>query len=1403
MTPNSLLNNTWVRRAAWTIGGIGALWLLAWAGVPPLLKHQLERIGSEQLGRKVTVGAVDFKPWSLELTLNELAVATADGQSDQLRIVRIYVNASAQSLLRLAPVLDTLSVDAPALRLAYLGDGRYDVDDIVQKLAADSGEPPGEPAKFALYNIALSGGTVDFDDRSVGKVHTLRDLQVAVPFLSNLDSKRDVHTDPLLAFTLNGSRFDSGARTTPFAETRKTDATLKISALDLTPYAAYIPASIPVRLVSAVLDADLKVAFEQTPKPYSHLSGTVTATGVKLQDDRQRDLLAFERLQVNLAQARLLERKVQIASLELTAPVLDVRRAADGSLNLLAMAGTAPPSATATSKATAGTKAAASAPLARNSASAPAPSASVSENTSKTIAEKDRSTLGSGKNIAKKTDSGSWGVTLEKLTVRGARVNWSDAATGNAAPALLVLRDGSLDASGIQTPVGDADIAAIPFSGSATLAQGEPGSAPAGEAAGATDAAADSKGTQRGAASSKGSKARVARAKADGKASGRPAAKTAAGGSRPALAPATLQFTGLASTRSASVTATIGALPLSFGAPYLATYLEPTLAGTLDADFALNWRAATAEGASDALAVTLERVALSRVSLTRGKDAWVAVQDVELNNARIDLTQRSATVGKLVVGKPRVELSRAADGRWRLQEWLKEAKVVRSERKAEAAAGKAGAVAPWKLAVDDLQISGGVLDWRDDTTAQPVAVDLTDLQLQLRQFVLGGKKPATLQVAARLGAAGGPPGRLSYKGTVGTEPARAQGALELVRLPVDAFEAYFGDALNIDLLNAAASFKGSVDFADTPAGPRARVSGDTRIDDFKADSVRGTAVAGGGTPTQAVAPAAARASARAVGSNRVAGAEEALAWRALELRGVDVALAPGVTTTVAVKETALSDFYARVILSENGRLNLQDIVKSSPPAGSATTAATVASSAGAGGAKNASVSVAKSDQKTLADGKKDTKPGPEAPRGGDSGVRIDVGPISLTGGRVYFSDRFIKPNYSADLTELTGRLGGFSSVAATGSPQMADLELRGKAAGTGSLEILGKVNPLAQPLALDIKGKVRDLELPPLSPYSIKYAGHGIERGKLSVDVGYLVRPDGQLTASHQIVLNQLKFGDPVEGAPASLPVRLAVALLADRNGVIDINLPVSGSLNDPQFSLGGVILKIIGNLIVKAITAPFSLLASAFGGGDELSNVSFAPGSAALSPQAREGLNKVAKALTDRPALKMTVVGTSSLEVERDAYKRERLQALVVAEKRRAAGDAAKGTATVTVSAAEYPELLKAVYKRADFPKPRNLVGLAKDIPQAEMEALLLANISVTAETMRELATQRGTVVRDYLAAQQLPLDRLFLGAPRAGAEKPGAAPPATNGAPAAGVASPSSGAPWSPRAELSLSTG
>jgi len=285
----------------------------------------------------------------------------------------------------------------------------------------------------------------------------------------------------------------------------------------------------------------------------------------------------------------------------------------------------------------------------------------------------------------------------------------------------------------------------------------------------------------------------------------------------------------------------------------------------------------------------------------------------------------------------------------------------------------------------------------------------------------------------------------------------------------------------------------------------------------------------------------------------------------------------------------------------------------------------------------------------------------------------------------------------------------------------------------------------------------------------------------MSVDLAYVVEPSGELTASNKIVLHQLAFGEKAEGATTTLPVKLAVALLADSHGVIDLDLPVSGSINDPHFSIGGVVWKAITNLFVKAVSAPFTLLASAFGGGSggERSYVEFAPGTAVLGEAQREALDKVARALAERPGLTVTVVGESRLERESDAWKKERLAQLVRSEKRRQAMAAgAPASAPAAVAESEYPALLKEVYRRADVVKPKNVLGFAKDLPAAEMEALLLGAMTVDEEAMQQLAVRRGVAVRDYLAGREIAIERLFLGAPKKASEE----------------------ASWTPRADLKL---
>jgi hypothetical protein len=1274
----------WRRRAAWALGTLLLVWALAYAAMPSLLKSQIEKIASEKLGRQVTVGAVDFKPWSLELTLRDLAIAKAaiagmagaPQGTPQLFIKRIYIDAELESLLRLAPVADAVAVEEPVAFLTHQGEGRYDIDDILDRLRAPEGQPAGEPPRFAVYNIVVSGGRLDFADQSVGKTHELRELNLSVPFLSNLKSQREVKTSPHLAFKLNGSSFDTAAEGTPFAQTHKTDATFTLRGFDLNPYLAYWPASLPFKLQSAVLHADAKIAFEQTPATVVRISGTVTADKVRVQVAGQwpamapavqpggrkgsqappgarPDLLAFDRLQITMDDVRPLEQFVKLSAVELTAPTLSLARDRAGRLNLL------PPAAVVATKTEAG------APGSAGAASSPVPPARASA-------------------------AIPWKVQVARVALRAGSVNWRDETL--ASPADIRLTGLVVDATAIALPF--AAGAPLQFSGSVGLD---------------------------------------------------PLAANAPASSQAAASPALLAFKGTATDRAAQLTADLKAWPLGMAAKYVGHLLLPALHGQLDAQLGVNWQAASGDK-PQVLQITAPQIAVSDVQLAQGKVSLVSVKRVDLAQVDIDVTGQTFKAARLQLTEPKAKVDRDSDKRWMYERWMATpgmaAQPPAPPPPTDAATRES---APsWAVAINDVQLEGGAMSFSDKAGAKPVTFEVTAAKARLGGLLLDDRpasraqaaKPVPLTASLRLATGRFEPGKVDFNGSLALAPLQAQGRLLVDRLPVQAFEPYFADTLNVELLRADASFKGRVAYRQTPAGPQAQVTGDVSLEELRA--------------------------------NTLAPSEDLLAWKALNLRGFHVALDPAKATRVEVKETVLTDFFARLIVMPDGRINLQDLVKSKETQVAAVPAASAAS---APAAASVPVANASSAQASVA------APPPI----------VSFGPISLINGKVLFSDRFVKPNYSADLTDLTGKLSAFSSVppvapggAAVAAPNMADLELRGRAEGTASLEILGKLNPLAKPLALDIKGKVRDLELPPLSPYSVKYSGYGIERGKLSVDVSYLVQPDGRLTATNKVILNQLSFGEKVPGSTASLPVKLAVALLADRNGVIDIDLPISGSLNDPQFSPGPIIIKVIVNVIVKAITAPFSLLANAFGGGgEELSTVGFAAGSAELGPEARAGLDKVAKALADRPSLKLTVVGTSSVEAEREGFKRERLDALVRAEKRRiTVKEGGTTSAAVSISPAEYPALLKEVYKRVDMPKPRNLVGLAKDLPVPEMEKLLLADIQVNDDAMRELAVQRGVAVKDYLASRELPPERLFLGAAKT-------IPPE---------------AKWTPRAELNL---
>ena len=265
-----------------------------------------------------------------------------------------------------------------------------------------------------------------------------------------------------------------------------------------------------------------------------------------------------------------------------------------------------------------------------------------------------------------------------------------------------------------------------------------------------------------------------------------------------------------------------------------------------------------------------------------------------------------------------------------------------------------------------------------------------------------------------------------------------------------------------------------------------------------------------------------------------------------------------------------------------------------------------------------------------------------------------------------------------------------------------------------------------------------------------------------------------KLAASNKLVLDQLTFGERVESPTATkLPVLLAVALLKDRNGVIHLDLPISGSLDDPKFSVGGVIIQIIVNLLTKIVTAPLAVLGAIVGGAhsDQLAYVEFAPGVAELSPDAETKLRTLAKALADRPALKLDAAGRAVPDVDRDGLKRVALdQEMRIQKQKGLAGQGASAPAVdaLKIDGPKRDKYLALVYRDANLPdKPRNAIGMAKEIPPAEMEALLLASYRADEEQLRALANRRALVVKEWFVGPGgIASERVFVVAAKLGGD-------------------------------------
>ena len=1260
------------RRLAWVGAVLALLVLLVALGVPWGLRRALQAHAPEWLGRPVQVETVRFNPFLLRLRLENLNVGAAHtGAPPQLHVDELSLSLGWSSIWHRAPVVRALALKGPRLNLSRTAEGHYDVDDLLQRWQTPAEAPAAStgPARFALYNLQIQDGQIEVDDRPLGQRHHLSALTLGVPFISTLSAADEkVEVQPRLAFVLDGSHFDTGARLTPFDPQAPEQVHVRLPDLDLAHWVPYLPASLPLKLQQGHLALDLALGITQGPQGLDwKLSGQLGLKDFALQWPDQSRAVAVQTVDLKINTLAPRQRQLDLAELKLQGLRLATRRDGRGRWDWLALAG---------------------APAVPDRASpAPVPASRPGS----------ASAAGAG-GEAGAADSAAWAFSVDHLTLADTQLTLADELLRPAGQWSLSLP--SVSVQTLRWPLADAS-RATHLQARWALATGDT-SAPSGEA----------------------------------------------------------EVQGTLSREGGRLDLKATDWRVEAWQPYLAAYLQPRLQGGVSAQAQVSWQGAP--GAQ------LPTVQVPELSLDRwkvidgdGRAARTAVAWDRLvaQNIAVDGPAHAVQVEQLRWTAPQAQLRRDAQGALDLARWLRPQPTRAGSASAETASGPA-----WRIALGQTTLEKGRLQWRDEAQGgEPVQVNLDGLGLRAGALQWPAAKGASVPLQGELrwlaAERSRRPGSLRWQGQLGLDPWSWKGLVRADQLPLSTASAYLDGGWPVAVDHAQASARLNTRVAWGPAGLSLGLQGEARLHDFRLNSRLG-----------AVGDATAQAQ-----------ADELMSWQSLALTGLDIRMAPGQAPHYGLGQVSLSDFFARLVVTEQGRLNLNDLAarraaelgptgatQVAPPVGVALSAAPVASAA------SAVITAAQS------------------PVVAALAPQIVIGGVELLRGRVDFEDHFIRPNYRADLTELNGRIGGFSSV----SPQMAAVQLSGRAAGTAQLSIQGTVNPLASPVAMDLQARASDLELAPLSPYAGKYAGYAIERGKLTMDVAYRIDPDGKLQARNQIILNQLTFGDKIDSPDATkLPVLLAVALLKDRNGVIDLDLPISGSINDPQFSIGGLIVKVIVNLLVKAITAPFALLTG--GGGPDLSQVAFLPGTATLAPGAEAALDKVAKALQDRPGLRMTVTGTADLAAEHEGLQAAWVQQRVLAEQRRLAlrEGAAPDAPLPALDAATRETLLKQVYADTKLPdKPRNVLGLAKDIPVAQMEVLLRKAAPVNDDTARQLALDRGIAVRDALLARGLPSERLFLAAPKSHAAS------AASGEGTAGRAQDSQ--TWQPSAQLSLDT-
>jgi len=740
------------------------------------------------------------------------------------------------------------------------------------------------------------------------------------------------------------------------------------------------------------------------------------------------------------------------------------------------------------------------------------------------------------------------------------------------------------------------------------------------------------------------------------------------------------------------VTVQADKLPLAVYQPYYQEMVAIKPGGQLD----LAARVTIEDGVPFALSEG--RAELRSLDLPLPKKDGFKLEQLALDGLAYDLAANTLILNSVTLEKGSARLSRNRDGLFSFQSPNYPALASSGKSVEPPLTPSKTDSKPFSYRIGKVTISDWGIDFKDHQPVAAAHLALTGINAILSDLAAADKVASPFEINAILNRSGRI--NLSGKATIATQDVTINSRLRT--LPLNVLAPYIAEQAGLLLVDGRLDARLKTRVTNAPDGLKARVSGAIGIDKlYCLDATH---------------------------------QEDLLKWDSLQVAEIDGRWAP---LNLAIGSITISDYFAKVLIDEEGSLNFAQVFQKESPVEDGTLV------------EQEPVLEENLEEDAAASG--------DAPQ-----IRVDR--VTLQGGQVDFTDRHLPKPFHADMRELGGSISGLNSDLTT----QASVDLRGKLRNQSPLLIEGVVNPLAEDLFLDLKFSFNDIEMSPMSPYSGTYLGYMIEKGKLNLALEYLVE-EGALQASNQVFLDQFTFGEPVESDKASgLPVKLAVALLKDGNGEIHLDIPVSGELDDPEFSIAGVVWTIIKNLLVKAATSPLALLGALVGGGDEdFSSVTFDYGLSLLPPAEQEKLAHMAEALLKRPALALEVHGFVDPEKDPESYRQaelrrqiKRVWALDRAKQQETDDEAAPGIEDLPPE--EYSDYLWQVYKQADFPRPRNFVGMVKHLPDEELTKLIYTNTPAGEAELAQLAQERAQAVRDYLVEQAgIAPERVFLIAP------------------------------------------